>query len=68
MSETSNNPLQERLLSLQLEHSDLDQVVDNMVRQPHVDQLLVRRLKKRKLQLKDEIDRLKSLLIPNLDA
>jgi hypothetical protein len=34
----------------------------------YVDQLQLRRLKKRKLQLKDHIERLRSKLIPDMDA
>ena len=60
--------IQRRVLELQTEHRDLDRVVDELALSPNVDQLTLRRLKKRKLQLKDQITRLKSKLIPDLDA
>jgi hypothetical protein len=59
---------QRRIFELQIEHRDLDEVVRRLARDPEVDQLLIRRLKKRKLQLKDQIAQLKSKLIPDLDA
>lgn len=68
MSEDEKEAIQARLLELQIEHQDLDEVVRRLNEQPYVDQLLLRRLKKRKLQLKDQIARLKSELIPDLDA
>ena len=58
-----------RLLGeLQEEHGDLDQAINRMVQDPWQDQLRLRRLKKRKLKLKDWIARLESKLIPDLDA
>jgi hypothetical protein len=68
LSEDEKEAIQARLLELQIEHQDLDEVVRRLNEQPYVDQLLLRRLKKRKLQLKDQIARLKSELIPDLDA
>jgi hypothetical protein len=60
--------LQRRILELQGEHRDLDEVVDTLAQDLNADQLLIKRLKKRKLQLKDQIAVLKSKLIPDLDA
>lgn len=57
-----------RLEELRLEHRALDSAIDRLVHDPHMDQLQLRRLKKRKLQLKDQISRLESLLIPDLHA
>ena len=58
-----------RLLSeLREEHRDLDQAIKRMAMDPWQDQLRMRRLKKRKLKLKDWIERLESKLIPDLDA
>ncbi len=57
------------LAELRMEHRALDEAISHMAaQQPFVDDLQVRRLKKRKLQLKDAIDRFESLLIPDLDA
>ena len=58
----------ERLKLLRIEHQDHDQVIEALQDTPNADQLLIRRLKKRKLLLKDQITRLESDLIPDLDA
>ena len=58
----------ERLKELRLTHRDLNEMIDRLVQDPFVDQFRVRRLKKRKLQLKDAISRLESELIPDLNA
>jgi len=60
--------IQRRIIELQSEHRDLDEVVVALSQNSNADQLLVKRIKKRKLQLKDEITRLKSRMIPDLDA
>lgn len=57
-----------RLAELRVEHRDLDDVIARLMEGPYVDQLQIRRLKKRKLLLKDVIARLESELIPDLDA
>jgi hypothetical protein len=57
-----------KLKELRVEHRDLDDVIDRLSHDPCVDQLELRRLKKRKLMLKDEITRLESSLIPDLNA
>ena len=63
-----NHSIAQRLVALRVQHRDLDQVISVMSQQPFVDQLLLRRLKKRKLLLKDAISKLESQLIPDLDA
>lgn len=68
MAFTEEKSIQRRILELQTEHRDLDEVVNQLAESPNTDQLMLRRLKKRKLQLKDQITRLKSRLIPDLDA
>ena len=60
--------LRKRLAELRVEHRDLDDAIARLMEGPYVDQLQVRRLKKRKLMLKDFIARLESELIPDLDA
>jgi hypothetical protein len=57
-----------RLKEMRLEHRDLDQAIRSLEEQPYVDQIQMRRLKKRKLMLKDQIAHLESDLIPDLDA
>jgi hypothetical protein len=56
------------LAELREEHRDLDLAINRMAMDPWQDQLQLRRLKKRKLKLKDWISRLESKLIPDLDA
>ena len=60
--------LQERLYHLQLEHGDLDIAIQLMAKDQAVDQLRLIRMKKRKLNLKDAINRVQSELIPDMDA
>lgn len=58
----------ERLRQLRIEHRDLDDVINRLQLDLYVDQVQMRRLKKRKLHLKDQIARLESQLIPDLNA
>ena len=58
----------ERLKELRVEHQDLDQVISKLAGDPNVDQIMLRRLKKRKLMLKDMITQLESAQIPDLNA
>ncbi len=57
-----------RLHQLRLEHRDLDAAIDRLSADISMDELQLRRLKKRKLFIKDSIARLESRLIPDLDA
>lgn len=58
----------ERLRELRLSHRDLDYLIDRLQHDPMVDQLRIRRLKKRRLLLRGMIATLESELIPDLDA
>jgi hypothetical protein len=58
----------QRLRELRIEHRDLDDVICRLSLDIYVDELQLRRLKKRKLLLKDQIMRLESELIPDLNA
>ena len=58
----------QRLRELRIEHRDLDDVICRLSLDLYVDELQLRRLKKRKLLLKDQIMRLESELIPDLNA
>ncbi len=58
----------ERLRQLRIEHRDLDDVISRLTLDFKVDELQMKRLKKRKLMLKDQITRLESQLIPDLNA
>jgi hypothetical protein len=65
---SSIEDIQRRIIELEVEHRDLDAVIDNLVRDGHRDELQLRRLKKRKLQLKDSIMLLKMQLVPDIPA
>ncbi len=58
----------EKLRQLRIEHRDLDEVITRLSLDVHIDELQLKRLKKRKLMLKDQITRLESELIPDLNA
>jgi len=60
--------LKRRLQELRSEHRDLDDVIARISEQVPFDQLQVQRLKKRKLQLKDEIAKIESALLPDIIA
>jgi hypothetical protein len=57
-----------RITALEVEHSDLDYIIATLSQDPIHDQLRLRRLKKRKLMLKDQISALKDRLIPDIIA
>jgi hypothetical protein len=57
-----------RLIELRMEHSDLDALIDRIAHENPVDELMVRRLKKRRLALRDQISRLELALDPKEPA
>jgi hypothetical protein len=57
-----------RLRELRIEHRDLDDIISRLSMDLYVDEVQLRRLKKRKLLIKDQINRLESQLIPDLNA
>ena len=58
----------ERLRQLRIEHRDLDDIISRLTMDFKIDELQMKRLKRRKLMLKDQIARLESQLIPDLNA
>lgn len=60
--------LRERIVALEIEHRDLDDAILRLADLATRDDLLLTRLKKRKLQLKDQILQLKMLLVPDIPA
>lgn len=55
---------QRALIELRMAHADLDSLIDSAVEQSPTDDLALRRLKKRRLQLRDQITRLEAELDP----
>jgi hypothetical protein len=60
--------LERQLDELKTEHRDLDEVIARLGENATPNQLQIRRLKKRKLTLKDQIERLQSRLLPDIIA
>lgn len=60
--------IRRRIIELEVEHRDLDAVIEMLAREPFHEELQLRRLKKRKLQLKDHIMLLKMQLVPDIPA
>jgi hypothetical protein len=60
--------IKRRIVELQTEHRDLDDAIERLSQQPGVDELTLRRLKKRKLLLRDSIARLQMELLPDIPA
>jgi len=62
--ENNLHSLSRLLIELRIEHADLDNLIDRTVDEPQTDELVLRRLKKRRLLLRDRISRLESQLDP----
>ncbi len=60
--------LREKLVELQSEHRDLDDIIEKMLAHQPIDFIHMQRLKKRKLILKDMIQKLESQLLPDIIA
>ena len=60
--------IRRRIIELQVEHRDLDQIIDRVASQIDHDELQLRRLKKRKLQIKDQMVMLQIRLVPDIPA
>lgn len=65
---TRTDHIRKRIIELEVEHRDLDAAIAMLSQDPNHDQLQLRRLKKRKLQLKDHITLLKMQLVPDIPA
>ncbi len=68
IDETEENILQTRLMTLRQQHRDLDMAISSLEASGTGDQLQLRRLKKMKLQIKDEIQKIEDKLIPDIIA
>lgn len=65
---TPSIDIQRRIIELEVEHRDLDAVIETLIHDLRHEELQLRRLKKRKLQLKDHITLLKMQLVPDIPA
>jgi hypothetical protein len=68
LTDEEREQIEARILALETEHHDLDDVIARLASDPTQDQLQLRRLKKKKLLLKDLIARLRDRLIPDIIA
>lgn len=67
-NEAEISEIESQLHELRIEHRDLDLVISHLIEIPPPDDLLIRRLKKRKLLLKDRILQLEAMLVPDIPA
>ena len=67
MSETGFK-IKEKIIELRKLHSELDTEISKIVKVVPVDQVMLQRLKKKKLKLKDEISKLSSHILPDIIA
>jgi hypothetical protein len=68
MTDSYHARLQARIEELIIEHRELDLLIERVLAEPVIDQLRVRRLKKRKLLLKDQVSLLQRELDPDVRA
>ncbi len=68
MTEEDEQALRAKLAQLRQEHGDLDAAIAAIAESAVRDQLQLTRLKKRKLQLKDQIARIEDALLPDITA
>ncbi len=62
--DTDLHSLSRRLIELRMEHADLDSLIDQTSHDRPADELVIRRLKKRRLLLRDQLHRLEAELDP----
>ena len=68
MQRQNDRELREQLVGLRAEHRDLDEEIVALEDSGLADQLLIRRLKKKKLALKDQIQAVEDQLLPDIIA
>ena len=64
----SAEEIKRRIGELNLEHRDLDRAIEALEANPLYDELQLKRLKKRKLMLRDQIFMLQRQLVPDIPA
>ncbi|HEY7761270.1 MAG TPA: DUF465 domain-containing protein [Burkholderiales bacterium] len=68
LTEAEVQSIKERISQLRIEHRDLDDVITRLMTDPSHDELQMRRLKRRKLLLKDQIALLERQINPDIPA
>ena len=68
LTEEELNNIRKRVVELKLEHRDLDDAIEVMIATGAFEELKIKRMKRRKLQLRDDIARLENTLIPDILA
>lgn len=68
MERRDERELREQLVTLRAEHRQLDEEIVALEGNPMADQLLIKRLKKKKLVLKDKITAIEDRLLPDIIA
>ena len=68
LTEEELNNIRKRVVELKLEHRDLDDAIEVLTATGAFEELKIKRFKRRKLQLKDDIARLENTLIPDILA
>jgi len=68
LTEEQRQRMEQRLYELKQEHRDMDDVINRLLLTPTVEELQLKRFKKRKLQLKDTILKYENALIPDILA
>jgi len=68
MNDFDAGQLAHRLMALRSEHRELDAAIAALAAQPDCDEVRLKRMKKRKLAVKDQIAWIEDKLIPDLDA
>jgi hypothetical protein len=68
LTEDELNAIRKHVYELRLEHRDLDEAIEQLIALGTFEELKIKRMKKRKLQLRDTIARLEDTLIPDILA
>ena len=68
MTDYQHEDVRRKLEDLKVEHRDLDEIIIRLAQDAPFDQLQLKRLKKRKLALKDQITQMESSLLPDIIA
>ncbi|TDR20628.1 DUF465 domain-containing protein [Marinicella litoralis] len=64
----SQSEIVQRLVELENEHRELDEIIELLINSGEIDELKIKRLKKRKLRIKDMVVFYENMLIPDIDA